>query len=1263
MQSRTIPAKSNFKFDSKFSISALIFFILISAYAISLSTLANAELVAVSQFGFHPDEWKQVVSYTNLNSGNFDIHYLGNDSIVFSGNLQSARDYNGSIVQCQGNLPCLIGNFTSFNVPGIYYIKTNLSGTSKNFTIGNDSYINSVPTFLEVFNALMQQNSSYHADFHSNYSPSFNLMADGSYIMVADQAALPLIRLGSAYRRNPSLFDVDNYNILSAGKPDMQEYIVSYVRYLEGLQGLSIQQKTDGVGFRLNPDVSIENAFVPGPTNLTKISVYIPGDTHQLLGNLTIKSLCGANNASAEWNKCINDSANFYKCQIDEPCLSMKYIEKTGTVISNNNGYAVSTGWGYEFGCFFDANLTETLFAKQYNPCQIFYSDSNRKFTSMALLAFLEALPAVNDFSANESQPLFNRSLATYKFIKDSYPPFTVSDYDTGFFGAALFLLYDYTGNGTYLGEAYSLRNLISTVLVSDTVRGNEFYWEEYAKHKQNILDSGLPYQVQSNDPENLFRGKIFGDYKDIGPTSISKNGERVFQFDPNIQFQNSRFMLIEGLFAAKAAELIPGIENFIPQVADSQLEWLTGMNAVQQGTALNSSLKSMSFVFGIGDYPNQFHSRYLIDTGYKKQSNGAIIGARGTGFQFKNDNTNNTNYYDFDGKFSILNSTLGAFGNGFNGENKTQRFDLNKKFMNGKSYIPGWINGAFDTNAEPDVIFNYNDDLNAYEYTETTNEIVATAIELLSYQDGKYNNKQKYPNIIFKNESFNLTLPPLTVNNTNITTNISNQSCFSSLVNMTAMCVNGTIISDTFDGCRHILCGSAIGNLSILACDKSNSSIPQYFEMYRQTSTDNQLNICLGNTCINDSGFVRSQDYPICVNLTAQTNSTPSNSTLNNSTLNGTLSILSIPSFMDIFLNNLFRGTTNITGQLLINDLLPDSYNLIASKINYSNFTTSFSLTSGQNLSINFTLAQIINNATNSNGTNSTTTMMVCFNSTQNIPANCTGGTITADTSGGCRTLICTNGLDSLKVQACNKPNSGIPQYFEMYKQSQVGTSVSQICIGPACIKDNGYAKSQLYPICVNITIQVNSTINNSAPNNSTLNGTLSILSVPSFVDIFLNNLFRGTTNSIGQILINDLIPGSYNLLASKINFSNFTTSFSIISSQNLSINFTLTQIVANLTNNTNTTCFSTVKGIPAKCSGGNITQDTSSGCRTIVCTNSSSSMKVLACNKPTDTIPQFFEMYKQSQSGTLVSQICIGNTCVKNNGYAKSGNFSICT
>lgn len=123
------------------------------------------------------------------------------------------------------------------------------------------------------------------------------------------------------------------------------------------------------------------------------------------------------------------------------------------------------------------------------------------------------------------------------------------------------------------------------------------------------------------------------------------------------------------------------------------------------------------------------------------------------------------------------------------------------------------------------------------------------------------------------------------------------------------------------------------------------------------------------------------------------------------------------------------------------------------------------------------------------SNTTNSTTNNTnICYTSVQNIPANCTG-TITSDTYNGCRMISCQNSGNGMQVMACDKPDFGAKQYFEMYMQSKIGNGV-KICIGKTCMQNEGYIPSSTYPICMgNATSpQANNTntTNNTNNNNS---------------------------------------------------------------------------------------------------------------------------------------------------------------------------------
>jgi glucose/arabinose dehydrogenase len=201
------------------------------------------------------------------------------------------------------------------------------------------------------------------------------------------------------------------------------------------------------------------------------------------------------------------------------------------------------------------------------------------------------------------------------------------------------------------------------------------------------------------------------------------------------------------------------------------------------------------------------------------------------------------------------------------------------------------------------------------------------------------------------------------------------------------------------------------------------------------------------------------------------------------------------------------------------------------------------------------------------------TSTQSGCFNDVKDIPVTC-NGQVTRDVMGGCREITCSKDFNTMSVVACNKPDSGPYNRFEMYKSSQAGNGV-RICVGPTCIENEGFVQSSAYPICT---------------------GTTTTTPPPT------NNTGGSTTG--GQ------------------------------------------------------TCYSSVETIPPSCTGGSITTDTFNGCRTLTCTNGGSNLQVLACNKGS-----FFEMYSQGKTGSAVSQICLGSTCISDNGYAKSGSYPICT
>ena len=91
---------------------------------------------------------------------------------------------------------------------------------------------------------------------------------------------------------------------------------------------------------------------------------------------------------------------------------------------------------------------------------------------------------------------------------------------------------------------------------------------------------------------------------------------------------------------------------------------------------------------------------------------------------------------------------------------------------------------------------------------------------------------------------------------------------------------------------------------------------------------------------------------------------------------------------------------------------------------------------------------------------------------------------------------------------------------------------------------------------------------------------------------------------------------------------------------------------------------CATSVVQLPTSCTGGEMPTEPapSGGCRTLRCVALEDSMQVLACDKTEGNV-SFFEMYKQAQNGSTVFEICLGETCLSDGGYARGPDFPICT
>ena len=85
-----------------------------------------------------------------------------------------------------------------------------------------------------------------------------------------------------------------------------------------------------------------------------------------------------------------------------------------------------------------------------------------------------------------------------------------------------------------------------------------------------------------------------------------------------------------------------------------------------------------------------------------------------------------------------------------------------------------------------------------------------------------------------------------------------------------------------------------------------------------------------------------------------------------------------------------------------------------------------------------------------------------------------------------------------------------------------------------------------------------------------------------------------------------------------------------------------------------TTSTCYYNLNSIPATCTGGTITQDQPGGCRAIACSGSGATLSLIACEKPNSANPTYFEMYKQSSTGSGLT-VCLGTACINSySGFA---------
>jgi len=177
---------------------------------------------------------------------------------------------------------------------------------------------------------------------------------------------------------------------------------------------------------------------------------------------------------------------------------------------------------------------------------------------------------------------------------------------------------------------------------------------------------------------------------------------------------------------------------------------------------------------------------------------------------------------------------------------------------------------------------------------------------------------------------------------------------------------------------------------------------------------------------------------------------------------------------------------------------------------------------------------------------------------------------------------------------------------------------------------------------------------------------GNLNITSTPGSVAVKINGTSVGSTSggATGNLYLTNITVGTIVVDAALQGYNPYHNVVNIVANQTIPLSIILQVNNSNNTNSSgntsNSTTYLSVKDIPSTCTGGTITSDVWNGGRTITCTNNTNSLSITAWNKPTNTAPQYFEMYTKSLTGSGF-KICLLSTCISNNGYAKSQNFPL--
>jgi hypothetical protein len=292
-------------------------------------------------------------------------------------------------------------------------------------------------------------------------------------------------------------------------------------------------------------------------------------------------------------------------------------------------------------------------------------------------------------------------------------------------------------------------------------------------------------------------------------------------------------------------------------------------------------------------------------------------------------------------------------------------------------------------------------------------------------------------------------------------------------------------------------------------------------------------------------------------------------------------------------------------------------------------------------------------------NATNGTS----CFSNVQSIPASCAGGIIIQDDynrrGDSCRYTTCSNnGVESMSVKACNKPDGQAPQYFEMYRQASTGSGV-KICLGASCMQNEGYVRSPNFPICTNAT---------GAPGPT--NGTVDLSVAPPFPQ---GRTFRFLCDANVSFPIHTyrwMVGEGSEILTEKPElYHTYYTAEGQKTVTCTAANFDATKTASDalqitVSNDTADACVGTVEDMPVSCTQGVVYADAldDGGCRVVSCITEFSPRALFLRARACDLNSSAFEVVRLEQT-SYPGMLCAGSTCVSASTERTKGGLPFCS